>query len=42
MRSRGYLRSLIGKLFAGSGCTLLQHPMPELREVGHELAAPKA
>lgn len=39
MRSRGYLRTLLGKLFAGTGCSLRRHPMPELREVGRELAA---
>jgi hypothetical protein len=39
MRSRGYLRALFGKLFAGTGCTLRRHPMPELREVGREWAA---
>ena len=40
MHSRGYLRSLLGKLFGGAGCTLRNHPMPELREVGHEWLAP--
>ena len=39
MRSRGYIRALLGKLFAGTGCTLRRHPMPELREVGHEWLA---
>ena len=39
MRTRVYLRSLFGKLFAGTGCTLRRHPLPELREVGHEWLA---
>ena len=39
MRPRGYIRALFGKLFAGTGCTLRLHPMPELREVGREWRA---
>jgi len=39
MRTRGYLRSLLGKLFTGTGCTLRRHPLPELREVGREWRA---
>jgi hypothetical protein len=36
---RGYLRFLLRKLFAGTGCTLRRHPLRELREVGREWRA---
>jgi hypothetical protein len=39
MRFTRVLRHLLSMLFAGTGCTLRRHPMPELREVGHEWLA---
>ena len=42
MRSPGFLRSLLGRFFAGTGCTLRRHPLPELREVGHEWLTSKS
>jgi hypothetical protein len=39
MSSPGRFRTLLAKLFAGTGCTLRRHPLPELREVGREWVA---